>query len=94
MSRNARNEFYLLGRDVLVKKATYTCRSLQGILHQKQLSSCSLVLHIKGTGPGKILELRRRTFERTVMFGDSCQVEVSLLNIYKPMYTLNLQNAS
>ena len=28
----------------------------------------------KGTGPGKIFELRRRTFERTVMFGDSCQV--------------------
>ena len=29
---------------------------------------------IVGTGPGKILELRRRTFERTVMFGDTCQV--------------------
>ena len=43
-----------------------------------------------GTGPGKIFELRRRTFERTVMFGDSCQVgRGSLLpkNVFLPVVT-------
>lgn len=33
----------------------------------------------EGPGPGKILELRRRTFERNVMFGDSCQDVLSSL---------------
>lgn len=36
----------------------------------------SPVSSIEGPGPGKILELRRRTFERNVMFGDSCQVRI------------------
>lgn len=38
---------------------------------------CFLVA--EGPGPGKILELRRRTFERNVMFGDSCQDVLSSL---------------
>lgn len=83
MSRNARNGFSLLGRDVLVKKPHIHAEAFR-VFYIKSSSHLFLVLHIKGTGPGKILELRRRTFERTVMFGDSCQVEVSLLNIYKP----------
>ncbi|KAK3735198.1 hypothetical protein QZH41_017952, partial [Actinostola sp. cb2023] len=53
--------------------------SVEVVRKDNDVKGLKLFLVAEGTGPGKILELRRRTFERTVLFGDSCQDVISAL---------------